>query len=51
MSLEHFILTRLLRWRISDLQDQNEVYHQLAEMYRDVTACHPDQFMLPKYKA
>lgn len=36
---------------ISDLHDQNEVYHQLAEMYRDVTACHPDQFLLPKYKA
>lgn len=36
---------------ISDLHDQNEVYHQLADMYRGVTACYPDQFQLPKYKA
>jgi len=36
---------------ISDLQDLNEVYHKLADMYRGTKACHPDQFQLPKYKA
>ena len=33
---------------ISDLTSQREVYRQLAEMYRGVTARHPDRFLLPK---
>ncbi|MBR1547797.1 MAG: 1-acyl-sn-glycerol-3-phosphate acyltransferase [Prevotella sp.] len=36
---------------IYDLDNQNDVYRQLAEMYRGVTARHPDRFLLPKYKA
>ena len=35
---------------ISDLSDKNKVYHQLADMYRGVTARHPECFLLPKYK-
>ena len=35
---------------ISDLSDLNKVYQQLAEMYRGVTARHPECFLLPKYK-
>ena len=36
---------------ITDLENQNEVYRQLAAMYRGVTARHPERFLLPKYKA
>ena len=32
---------------ISDLSDKDKVYQQLAEMYRGVTARHPECFMLP----
>ena len=35
---------------ISEQDNQNEVYRQLAEMYSGVTACHPECFLLPKYK-
>lgn len=35
---------------ISDLSDKNKVYQQLAEMYRGVTARHPECFLLPKSK-
>ena len=35
---------------ISDLSDLNKVYQQLAEMYQGVTARHPEDFLLPKYK-
>ncbi|MBQ7181680.1 MAG: 1-acyl-sn-glycerol-3-phosphate acyltransferase [Bacteroidaceae bacterium] len=35
---------------INELDNQNEVYRQLAEMYSGVTARHPEYFLLPKYK-
>ena len=35
---------------IRDLENQQEVYRQLAEMYADVTARHPVGFLLPRYK-
>lgn len=35
---------------IRDLENQQEVYRQLAEMYADVTARHPEGFLLPRYK-
>lgn len=34
---------------ISNLDDRNKVYQQLAEMYAGVSACHPSEFLLPKY--
>ena len=35
---------------IRDLENQQEVYRQLAEMYAGVTARHPECFLLPRYK-
>jgi 1-acyl-sn-glycerol-3-phosphate acyltransferase len=35
---------------IVNLENQNDVYRQLADMYRDVVGCHPQSFRLPVYK-
>ncbi len=35
---------------IDELTTINDIYRQLAEMYDGVTACHPESFLLPKYK-
>ncbi len=35
---------------IYDLKNQAGVYRRLSEMFADVTARHPENFLLPKYK-
>ncbi len=34
---------------IRDLDDKNEIYRQMAEMYAGVKGFHPERFELPKY--
>lgn len=36
---------------ITDLDNLNTVYKQMAQMYKGVTARHPDDFELPAYRA